>query len=516
MSEAEAIGAVPPDLVAGKYRLTKLLGRGGMGSVWEGLHTSLGTRVAVKFIESDYTATEEALSRFRNEAVAAAQLRSKHVVQVYDHGVMPDGRPYIVMEFLSGEPLDARLDRLGYLIPADAVRIIRQVCRALAKAHEVGIVHRDLKPENIFLVWDEEDRADIVKVVDFGIAKFTNSSLGVSSATRTGSVLGTPYYMSPEQARGLRAIDHRSDLWALGVIAFRCLTGTLPFTGEAIGDLLVKVCTQDPPAPTSYNPQLPAEFDAWFFKAVARDPASRFSSATELAETLAAVFGVIRAQSSAEDARQAPPAPVGARGSLADSTGATPWTPAGPAQTGAAFTHTAAGQKKSKGPVVLGIAVAGLLLGAVGVGVLALGGPDPEPTVGSGSARVDSSDVTVGEVSPKPPLVEPAPPDTSAIVQQPSPPTDAPRAIGSLPESPGGTGAQGQAKTEKHPTSPGAVRPVAVRPPNPGVPSRPVDPRPPALPPPEAKPPSPPSPNTRPPEPRPNTAGGKKPIDVGY
>ena len=185
---AEAIAS--EELVAGKYRLTRLIGRGGMGSVWEGIHNSLGTRVAVKFIDSEYINSEEIRARFANEARAAAKLVSKHVVQVFDHGVCADGRSYIVMEFLSGEALDHRLERVGRLSPAETVRIVTQVCRGLAKAHAAGIVHRDLKPENIFLVWDEEDGADIAKVVDFGIAKFTDASIAASSATRTGSVLG--------------------------------------------------------------------------------------------------------------------------------------------------------------------------------------------------------------------------------------------------------------------------------------------------------------------------------------
>ena len=207
--------ATPTDeLVAGKYKVTRLLGQGGMGSVWEGVHTSLGTRVAVKFIDTAFANDREARQRFEREAQAAATLKSKHVVQVYDHGVMPDGRPYIVMEFLAGEPLDKRLDRFGVLEPGQCAKIIGQVARALAKAHAQGIVHRDLKPENVFLVWDDEDGQDIAKVVDFGIAKFTNSDIG--SATRTGSVLGTPYFMSPEQARGLKNVDHRSDLWSAG------------------------------------------------------------------------------------------------------------------------------------------------------------------------------------------------------------------------------------------------------------------------------------------------------------
>ncbi|HEY2406010.1 MAG TPA: protein kinase [Polyangiaceae bacterium] len=279
-------------LVAGKYRLTRLLGRGGMGAVWEGTHTTLGTRVAVKFIDAEYAESPEAVSRFENEARAAAKLRSKHVVEVYDHGVTDDHRPFIVMEFLQGEPLDKRLDRVGRMPPKETAQIMLQVCRALTKAHAAGIVHRDLKPENVFLVWDDEDGADIAKVVDFGIAKFTDSSMGASSSTRTGSVLGTPYYMSPEQARGLRSVDYRSDLWSAAVIAYRCIVGALPFEGEAVGDLLVKLCTSPIPVPSQIAPDVPPGFDAWLVRALNRDPQGRFNNAVELAESLAAVCGL--------------------------------------------------------------------------------------------------------------------------------------------------------------------------------------------------------------------------------
>jgi eukaryotic-like serine/threonine-protein kinase len=284
--------SAPQGLVAGKYKLTRLLGRGGMGAVWEGTHNSLGTHVAVKFIDAEYAESPEARSRFENEARAAAKLRSKHVVEVYDHGMTEDGRPFIVMEYLQGEPLDKRLDRVGRMPAKETAHIMLQVCRALMKAHAANIVHRDLKPENVFLVWDDEEGTDVAKVVDFGIAKFTDASMGSSSSTRTGSVLGTPYYMSPEQARGLRNVDYRSDLWSIAVIAYRCIVGTLPFEGEAVGDLLVKLCTAPIPVPSQIASDVPPGFDAWLAKALSREPSERFTSAAQLAESLSAVCGL--------------------------------------------------------------------------------------------------------------------------------------------------------------------------------------------------------------------------------
>jgi serine/threonine protein kinase len=285
-------GVPEGELVAGKYELVRLIGRGGMGSVWEGRHVTLGTRVACKFIDADFASkSPEARTRFKNEARAAASLRSKHVVDVYDYGVMGDGRPYIVMEFLAGESLADRLERVGRLPLAATARVAHQVGRALQKAHAAGIVHRDLKPDNIFLMWDEEDEQDQVKVVDFGIAKFTDEREGTSHATQTGSVVGTPFFMSPEQARGIEAIDLRSDLWALGVVTFQCLTGQLPFHSEAVGDLLIKICTGEIPVPSHVAPDLPLSMDAWMARALERDRDLRFQSAREMTEALADAIG---------------------------------------------------------------------------------------------------------------------------------------------------------------------------------------------------------------------------------
>ena len=284
----------PGGLVAGKYEVLRLIGRGGMGSVWEGRHVTLGTRVAIKFIDPEYGRSQEARSRFDTEARAAAALQSKHAIQIYDHGMTDDERPYMVMELLTGEALDARLDRTARISLPDAARILGQVCRALQRAHDAGIIHRDLKPENIFLVRSPDDDEEVAKVLDFGIAKIKTppGEQGLNSSTKTGAVLGTPYYMAPEQARGLRTLDTRADLWSLGVIAYKCVTGALPFDGESVGDLLVKICTAPPPVPSTILPGLPVAFDAWFARTMERDPARRFGSATELADALAFAAGV--------------------------------------------------------------------------------------------------------------------------------------------------------------------------------------------------------------------------------
>jgi serine/threonine-protein kinase len=218
-------------VVAGRFKLNRLIGRGGMGSVWQATHLGLDIPCAVKFIEGEMSNMAEAQTRFEREAKAAAQLRSPHVVQILDHGVC-EGTPYIAMELLDGEDLGKRLARNGRIQPSELSAIITQVTRALTKAHAVGIVHRDLKPDNIFLVRDDD--REIAKVLDFGIAKSASNALEGSN-TKTGAMLGTPYYMSPEQAQGIKTVDYRSDLWSLAVIVFQCLTGALPFESEALG-----------------------------------------------------------------------------------------------------------------------------------------------------------------------------------------------------------------------------------------------------------------------------------------
>jgi serine/threonine protein kinase len=260
-----------------------------MGTVYKATHLVLQAPVAVKVIDREVAEGDVAIARFMREAQAAASLRSPHVVQILDYGT--DGPyPYMVMELLEGENLADRLDRVSRLTPLETYKVITHVARAIGRAHEAGIIHRDLKPDNIFLVHNEGD--EIAKVLDFGVAKIDGHALE-GTRTRTGSLLGTPYYMSPEQAQGNKEIDHRSDLWALGVIAFECLTGQRPFSSDGLGDLVIQICIRDIVVPSQVAP-VPPGFDVWFSRAVCREPEGRFQSARELAESLAEALGITK------------------------------------------------------------------------------------------------------------------------------------------------------------------------------------------------------------------------------
>jgi serine/threonine-protein kinase len=254
-----------------------------MGSVWVAEHLTLHSLVAVKLIEPRVASNPDSIARFVREARAAAALRSPHVVQILDHGV-DDGTPYIVMELLEGESLAARLARLGRLAPIETARILTQVGRAVARAHDAGIIHRDLKPDNIFLVANDDE--ELAKVLDFGVAKAPPQSFETSGVgTQEGAFVGTPAYMSPEQAEGMPDIDWRSDLWSLGVIAFECVVGRRPFVSEGLGGLVMKICSRPLPVPSRLA-SVPEGFDAWFARACARDADHRFTDAKEQATEL--------------------------------------------------------------------------------------------------------------------------------------------------------------------------------------------------------------------------------------
>jgi eukaryotic-like serine/threonine-protein kinase len=278
------------DVIAAKYRLERELGRGAMGTVWAATHTTLGQRVAIKLIAGEQAQSIDARQRFSVEAKAAARLRSRYVVAVYDDGETPDGTPYIVMEYLDGETLEQRLERQRDVSLGEAVRIATHVGRALARAHAQNIIHRDLKSGNIFLAKTDDDEIGwVAKVLDFGVAKLSDAH--GPSTTKTGTIVGTPLFMSPEQIRGASHVDHRADLYSLGMVFYNMVTGSHAFDGPSYSDVLVSICTQTLPDIRMAAPWLPAPVRAWFDKACARERENRFQSADEMIEALLQAAG---------------------------------------------------------------------------------------------------------------------------------------------------------------------------------------------------------------------------------
>ena len=267
-------------LLADKYRLLERIGRGGMGQVWTAVHAQLDRVVAIKFIDPGLVLQDNVRARFEREALTAARLQSQHIVRIYDHGIDGD-TPYIVMELLEGEDLAERLNRQGRMPLATAVPLLVQAAKGVQYAHDKGVIHRDLKPRNLFMARDGDD--EVVKILDFGVAKVDWSKAG---DTKTGDLVGSPHYMSPEQVLGARKVDHRTDLWSLAVIFFRMITGKRPFQGEGVGEVIVAICTDQPLVASELEPRLPRAIDEFFARGLARDPSKRFQTARQLWEAL--------------------------------------------------------------------------------------------------------------------------------------------------------------------------------------------------------------------------------------
>ncbi len=279
-------------VIQGRFELRRILGQGGMGSVWVAWHQGLQIEVALKFItDAPPGEQEDLLARFTREASAVARIKSPHVVTVLDHGFDEEHHvPFLAMELLTGESLGDRIDRERQLPLRDTVTIVRQVLRGLGKAHEAQVVHRDLKPDNLFLCQDDEL---LVKILDFGIAKtgFQIELKGASSApTQPGTIMGTPYYMSPEQTLGNKVVDHRSDLYAIGVVAYHCLAGVPPFDSTGLGELLMMINSDDPPPLSKFRSDIPEPIEQWFTKALAKTPGTRFQDAKQMSAALGAAY----------------------------------------------------------------------------------------------------------------------------------------------------------------------------------------------------------------------------------
>jgi serine/threonine-protein kinase len=372
------------EIIDDKYRIVRLIGEGGMGAVYEGENMRIHRRVAIKVLHAGVAETAEAVQRFEREAQAAGRIGSEHIVEVLDLGNLASGDRYMVMEFMDGDSLSDRIRDRGRLNPAEIYPIAVQLLDALAAAHGAGIIHRDLKPDNVFLLRSRSGRADFVKLLDFGISKFNKLS-GDSgmSMTRTGSVMGTPYYMAPEQAKGSRAVDYRVDIYATGVILYECITGQVPFNADTFNELLFKIVLEAPPPIEQLVPDVDTNFAAIINKAMARDPGHRFESAQDFRQALdqwvqgnPIVVPVVQAQSASS-------APTGVAPTVHGTSAPTPGTWS---QTGA-YPADATPQRKSNKGLVIGIALLALLL--VGGGGIALKMSNDAAARAEAAARVE-------------------------------------------------------------------------------------------------------------------------------
>ncbi len=454
---------LPGQILAGKYRIERPIAKGGMGSVWVAKDLALDRDVAVKFMDPSLVDSADARSRFEREAKAAAQLSSSHVVQVFEYGVA-DEVPYLVMELMAGEALSTRLKHRRRLTLRETIDIIVPTCKALQQAHNAGIVHRDMKPANIFLAASGDD--EVVKILDFGIAKALGSG-EPGEATKTGMLLGSPQYMSPEQIRAAKTVTHQTDIWSVGVIAYRALTGVIPFKSDETGDLLIRICS-DPVVPASQHaPELPPGIDGFFERALARDLSVRFQSAREMASALAAL-----AESDASmtpfsfPSASLPPPPAGAPSTApTPQPSSTPSVPPAQALTTAAMTMAAAEAPAAKPPSRV------LLLGAVAVAVAAIvvavlsltrsGGSsdDALPAAASDQAAPGTTSTAVSETNTASPVVSPMPEPAPAAT-----PSQAPAAASAAAPSPPKAGV-----APKSPTTTAAA-PAPTPPPTPAAP----------------------------------------------
>jgi serine/threonine-protein kinase len=445
------------EILAGKYRVEKVLGVGGMGVVVAATHLQLDERVAIKFLIKEALTNGEAVARFAREARAAVKIKSEHVARVIDVGTLETGAPYMVMEYLEGGDLSQVLASRGPLPVEEAVEYVLQACEAIAHAHALGIVHRDLKPANLFLI-RRPDGSNAIKVLDFGISKVMpgKSNSSDNAMTRTRTVMGSPLYMSPEQMTSTRDVDGRTDLWALGAILYELVAGQPPFNAETMPQLCALILSGPTPSLRTTRPQVPPGFDAVLQRCLEKDPRRRHGNIAEFANSLAD-FAPKRARPSIERISR-----IIQAASMTDSGVVISGAPGGAVQTGGSWAETATqtSPPKSRKAIWIGAAatavlvVAGLVFARRNTGSTEIGAtvlapptpaipaaaptapppaptpaPPPEPTPAAAPSPVVSASAVKAEAAPPPPQRPgkrpAAAPKPAAVPAAPAPPAPA-------------------------------------------------------------------------------------------
>ncbi len=418
-------------ILAGKYRVDRILGQGGMGVVVAARHIQLDEVVAIKFLLPEVLENAEAVERFSREARASIKIKSEHVVRVMDVGTMDGGIPYMVMEYLKGGDLSALLQsRGGPLTVPEAAEYLLQACEAIADAHVLGIVHRDLKPANLFLT-QRSDGTPCVKVLDFGISKITGPNSGLQM-TKTSTVMGSPLYMSPEQMASSKDVDARSDIWSLGAILYELLTNTQPFLADTLPQVCAMILQNDPPSIRAGRPDVPEALEQVAFKCLAKRREDRYQSVAELAVALAD-FAPRHARASAERVCRV----LSVAGVNLSNTALPPSSaPPANATTGPGMTagnwSTSTGSSSSKGKTALfaGLAIGGVLLAGVAVGAVVLFGKGSTQAPASGVVEAPTAQPVPSEIAPI------ATPSVATAAPLPAAATAAPSADEPKPASP--------------------------------------------------------------------------------
>lgn len=507
----------PGQVIDGKYRIVRMLGSGGMGAVYEGENVRIRRKVAIKMLHLSVSTQADVVKRFEREAQASALVGSEHICEVLDLGVLADGTRYMVMEYLDGETLTSRIKRHGRLLPHQMVPLLLQMLEALGQAHQAGIVHRDLKPDNVFILPQRGGIKDFIKILDFGVSKFAQTGGEEMNVTRAGAVVGTPYYMSPEQARGSSAIDARTDVYAMGVLLYQATTGQVPYQAETFNELLFKIVLEVAPPPQTYVTDLDPEFAGIILRAMAREPDLRFQSCAEFAAALNA-FQSARAsnlpplprtslpnrppatqvldlasmpplpaiqtqpQHSASWPGAAPPDPTlplqgspirvngpsWAQGGSAQPPPQQP-QPGSPSATGASWGNASTTTApRSKTPMILGAVGAAAIVGVIAVvAVIATSKPKTGPAAGGAETAAPTASAAVPVPSATPTATPTAEPSEAASSAPSAAPTEAPAAsakpsvaptpttklTGKLPVKPAPTGTPTSKPTK--PTKPG-------------------------------------------------------------